>query len=496
MTTGYDNDNNRMHETMDSGAGMNGQGAGTGGAPQGSGMNGGGGMNGSSGMGGPQGGSQGGWTPYQDDQSRQEFFHRYSDVFREPGGGYQGSYGTPGGQPGYQPQQQPPHRERKHRSGRGRGAALIAACLVVSLVGGAAGSWGMTRLTGGGGRTVFYQAAGSGEDSGSTISAGYTGGELSVEEIAAVASPSVVEITTETVTTHSFFSQYIQEGAGSGVILSEDGTIVTNNHVVEDASRITVRTKDGTEYEATLVGADSKTDVAVLKIDATGLTPAVLGDSDSLIVGEYVMAIGNPLGQLGGTVTDGIISALSRDVTINGETMTLLQTNAAINPGNSGGGLFNEKGELVGIVNAKSSDTSSTTTIEGLGFAIPINTVKNTVQEILDYGYVRGRAALGVTLIDITDAQTMFQYRVDRMGVYVAGVTEGGACDKAGVQVGDCIISIGDVAVTSYTDIKAQLNNHSVGDTVQLQVIRDGRTLTLSVTLDEYRPEASEAVAG
>ena len=470
MTTGYENNNNLNRQAGESGS----QGAS---------------QSGASGQ-----GSQGGWTPYQDDQSRQEFFHRYSDVFQQPGGGYQGSYGTPGGSggtPPYQPQQ-PAHRERKRRSGKGRTAGLIAACLVVSLVGGAAGSWGMNQFTGGG-STVFYQSVGGNDNSESVISAAYTGGELTVAEIAAVASPSVVEISTETVSTHSFFSQFIQEGAGSGVILSEDGTIVTNNHVVEGASRITVRTKDGTEYEATLVGADSKTDVAVLKIDATGLTPAVLGDSDSLIVGEYVMAIGNPLGQLGGTVTDGIISALSRDVTINGETMTLLQTNAAINPGNSGGGLFNEKGELVGIVNAKSSDTSSTTTIEGLGFAIPINTVKNTVQEILDYGYVRGRAALGVTLIDITDAQTAFQYRVDRMGVYVAGVTEGGASDKAGVQVGDCIISIGDVAVSSYSDIKSQLNNYSVGDTIQMQVIRDGRTLTLNITLDEYRPTTATA---
>ena len=465
MTTGYENNNHLNRQAGESGSQ---------GAPQ----------SGATGQ-----GSQGGWTPYQDDQSRQEFFHRYSDVFQQPDGGYQGSYGTPGGSggtPPYQPQQ-PAHRERKRRSGKGRTAGLIAACLAVSLVGGAAGSWGMNQFTGGG-STVFYQSVGGNDNSESVISAAYTGGELTVAEIAAVASPSVVEISTETVSTHSFFSQFIQEGAGSGVILSEDGTIVTNNHVVEGASRITVRTKDGTEYEATLVGADSKTDVAVLKIDATGLTPAVLGDSDSLIVGEYVMAIGNPLGQLGGTVTDGIISALSRDVTINGETMTLLQTNAAINPGNSGGGLFNEKGELVGIVNAKSSDTSSTTTIEGLGFAIPINTVKNTVQEILDYGYVRGRAALGVTLIDITDAQTAFQYRVDRMGVYVAGVTADGASDKAGVQVGDCIISIGDVAVSSYSDIKSQLNNYSVGDTIQMQVIRDGRTLTLNITLDEYRP--------
>ena len=193
MTTGYENNNNLNRQNGESGSQ---------GAPQ----------SGATGQ-----GSQGGWTPYQDDQSRQEFFHRYSDVFQQPDGGYQGSYGTPGGSggtPPYQPQQ-PAHRERKRRSGKGRTAGLIAACLVVSLVGGAAGSWGMNQFTGGG-STVFYQSVGGNDNSESVISAAYTGGELTVAEIAAVASPSVVEISTETVSTHSFFSQFIQEGAGSG----------------------------------------------------------------------------------------------------------------------------------------------------------------------------------------------------------------------------------------------------------------------------------------
>ena len=279
---------------------------------------------------------------------------------------------------------------------------------------------------------------------------------------------------------------------GTGVIFSEDGIVVTNDHVVDGASTITVRTKDGESYEATLLGTDSKTDIAVLRIEADGLTPAILGDSDALSVGEYAMAIGNPLGQLGGTVTDGIVSALSREVNVNGENMTLLQTNAAINPGNSGGGLFNEKGELIGIVNAKSSNgaSSSGASIEGLGFAIPVNTVKNSVQELLDYGYVRGRPALGITLLNVQNAQDAFQYRVSRLGVYVQSVTEGGASEKAGVQVGDCIIALGDVAVSTHAEVKSQLNNYAVGDTVQLQVIRDGRTLTLDVTLEEFKPDA------
>ena len=348
--------------------------------------------------------------------------------------------------------------------------------------------------------TVFYQAVSStekenenGEQSPADgVQAGYTGGVLSVSEIAALASPSVVEISTETVSRSNFLGQYIQSGAGSGVIFSEDGIVVTNDHVVDGASTITVRTKDGESYEATLLGTDSKTDIAVLRIEADGLTPAILGDSDALSVGEYAMAIGNPLGQLGGTVTDGIVSALSREVNVNGENMTLLQTNAALNPGNSGGGLFNEKGELIGIVNAKSSNgaSSSGASIEGLGFAIPVNTVKNSVQELLDYGYVRGRPALGITLLNVQNAQDAFQYRVSRLGVYVQSVTEGGASEKAGVQVGDCIIALGDVAVSTHAEVKSQLNNYAVGDTVQLQVIRDGRTLTLDVTLEEFKPDA------
>ena len=443
---------------------------------------------------------QGGWSPYPSEQGRQEFFQRYDSVFREPQGNYQGSYSssqTP--PPSYQPQTAP--REKKHRSGKGAAAGLVAACMVVSIAGGALGSYGMNYLSQKEG-TVFYQAVKGNENQepsgGDTqapaagIQAGYTGGALSVSEIAALASPSVVEISTETVSRSNFFGQYIQSGAGSGVIFSEDGIIITNDHVVDKASSITVRTKDGQSYDATLIGTDSKTDIAVLRIEADGLTPAILGDSDALSVGEYAMAIGNPLGQLGGTVTDGIVSALSREVNVNGENMTLLQTNAAINPGNSGGGLFNEKGELIGIVNAKSSNgaSSSGASIEGLGFAIPVNTVKNSVQELLDYGYVRGRPALGITLLNVQNAQDAFQYRVSRLGVYVQSVTEGGASEKAGVQVGDCIIALGDVAVSTHAEVKSQLNNYAVGDTVQLQVIRDGRTLTLDVTLEEFKPDA------
>ena len=225
----------------------------------------------------------------------------------------------------------------------------------------------------------------------------------------------------------------MQTGAGSGVIISEDGYLITNNHVINGASTIQVRTSDGTTYDAVLVGTDSKTDVAVLKINASGLRPVTFGDSDNLNVGETAVAIGNPLGELGGTVTNGIISAKDRSITLDNQQMTLLQTNAAINPGNSGGGLFNSRGELIGMVVAKSSGSD----VEGLGFAIPSNLVSKIAQELIANGYVTGRPALGVTVLSIENAQTAMQYGVSSLGVYITDVESGSAADKAGLQAGD-----------------------------------------------------------
>ena len=257
--------------------------------------------------------------------------------------------------------------------------------------------------------------------------------------------------------------------------------------MVSGASQVTVRTSDGTEYPATVVGADSKTHIAVLKIEATGLTPAVVGDSDSLQVGEFTLAVGNPLGELGGTVTDGIISALDREVTVENQTMNLLQTNAAVSPGNSGGGLFNERGELIGIVNAKSSGQNA----EGLGFAIPVNTAIQVAEELINNGYVTGRPAMGVTVLSINDAQTAFQYGVNQAGVYVQSVNEGGAADKAGLQPGDRFVSIDGTAVNSTSDITGIIGEHAVGDTIEVQVVRGTQIVTANVTLEESTPQAS-----
>jgi len=308
--------------------------------------------------------------------------------------------------------------------------------------------------------------------------------DLSVTEIAAIASPSVVEITTEVMVSGQRMQQYIAEGAGSGVIISADGLIITNNHVIEDANTIKVRLTDGTTYDATLVGTDEQTDVAVLKIDASGLTAVTFGDSDALAVGDLAVAIGNPLGELGGTVTDGIISALDREITIDDETMNLLQTNAAINPGNSGGGLFNSQGCLVGLVVAKSSGTD----VEGLGFAIPVNDIVPIINQLIDYGYVQGRIDLGMTLIDISSEQTAMMYRVSQLGVYVLKVTDGSNAATAGFASGDCILSIDGATVSASADLNTALDQHSVGDTVTIVVLRSNREISLQLKLDEYKP--------
>ena len=244
--------------------------------------------------------------------------------------------------------------------------------------------------------------------------------------------------------------------------------------MVEGASSYTVRTRNGESYTAKLVGADSKTDLAVLKIDTTGLTPAVFGDSDQLVVGETAVAIGNPLGELGGTVTSGIISALSREVTIDGQTMTLLQTNAAINPGNSGGGLFNSAGELIGVVNAKSSGTG----IEGLGFAIPGNTVKSVVEELIENGYVSGRVDAGITPVDLTSQEQAMRYGVSRTGIYILSVNS-----IDGFQAGDQILTMDGTAISSMNDYNAVLDAHQVGDTIPVVVRRGLRQVTVNMTL-------------
>lgn len=306
---------------------------------------------------------------------------------------------------------------------------------------------------------------------------------INIPSVAALTQNSVVEIRTESVSNSLFLRQFVTEGAGSGVIISEDGYIVTNNHVIEDARSILVALHDGTTYEAQLVASDSKMDIGVIKIEASGLTPAILGDSDSLSVGEPVVAVGNPLGQLGGTVTNGIVSALDREIILNNEHRNLLQTNAAINPGNSGGGLFNADGELIGIVVAKSSGED----VEGLGFAIPINDAKPIIEDLIAQGYVGGRVSLGITALDLTTPQLAAQYGFKTPGVYVQSVIENSSAANGGLQPGDCFVSIDDTAIEAISDITSILNESSVGDQLMITVKRDGKIVELTLTLQEKK---------
>ena len=276
-------------------------------------------------------------------------------------------------------------------------------------------------------------------------------------------------------------------GSGSGVIITSDGYIVTNNHVVEGGQNIRVCLQDGSEYEATLIGTDSYSDLAVIKIDATGLPAATLGTSSSMTVGDPVFAVGNPLGVLSSSVSQGIISGLDRTINVDGHNMTLMQTDAAVNPGNSGGGLFNANGELIGIVNAKSYGLD----VEGIGFAIPMDTAKSIIMDLIDLGYVTGRPYLGISMQDVAlrfgsgySSNPFFSFGGNYVtGVQVVAVEEGSPAQNAGLQVNDVIVGLDDQEITGTSQLSALLYEYKVGDTVTISVLRGNETQQLSVTL-------------
>ncbi|MDR0883614.1 MAG: trypsin-like peptidase domain-containing protein [Oscillospiraceae bacterium] len=374
-----------------------------------------------------------------------------------------------------------PPRKVKYKRKRSRKAFLAAVVLLAALVSSVFGVGGayvynnylVPAPLGTQGGAVFYQGVPQGNAKTTQTAAGSSG--LDVAAVAQTALDSVVVITTEALQGNGRFSQMVTTGAGSGVILSKDGHIVTNHHVVGGARKITVKLQNGKEYNATLVGSDEKSDIAVLKIDADALTPAVMGNSAGLVVGEPTVAIGNPLGELGGTVTEGIISALDRAVTIDNATMNLLQTSAAINPGNSGGGLFNAHGELIGIVNAKSSGTG----IEGLGFAIPIDTAKLVIEDIIAHGYVTGRVANPFQLVEVSDMFSAMQYRVSEAGLYIAQSTD------AQFQRGDRIVDVDGKSIDTQADFSSALSGKKPGEKIQITVQRDGEETKLTHTLVE-----------
>ena len=359
-----------------------------------------------------------------------------------------------------------------------RPALVMGLCALLSLGAGFGGGL-LANNVNGSSRIMVYTSSEAGTSKVTNVNSAATG--MTLSEVADKAAPSVVEVNVEvTQTTYGFFGgTYTSTGAGSGVVISKDGYIITNNHVVKDAQKVSVTTYDGTEYEATVVGTDPKSDIAVIKVEADGLIPAVIGDSAKIKVGDTAVVIGNPLGTLGGTVTDGIISALSREVVIDNEAMELIQTNAAINNGNSGGGMFDGNGNLIGIVNAKDSGTTSSgAVIEGLGFAIPINTAMEVAEELINNGKVTNRATLGVYLTESTSAY--FNYPA---GLYITEIITGSGAEKAGLQPYDRIVSADGEEIMSYVDLRWVMRNKKVGDSIDLVIERNGEQMDITVEL-------------
>ena len=386
--------------------------------------------------------------------------------------------------PEYQNGPQQPVQEMKPVKKNRVGMKLTALALCCALLGGAVGGG------------IVWGVSNSGEEDSTTINVsdrtvsqvavnkvdGQT--EMSDAEVYAANVNSVVSINVTGTSGTNWFGQPVQTAsAGSGFILTSDGYIVTNYHVVGDAQTIQVTLYSGDTYDAQYVGGDEDYDIAVIKIEATGLQAVTLGNSEELNVGDHVLAIGNPLGELTFSMSGGMVSSVNRTINVDGTPFNMIQTDTSINPGNSGGPLLNSYGEVVGIVSAKYSSTGSNgETAEGLGFAIPINDVSSMIQDIMTNGYVSNRAYLGAT-IGTLNASMAQQYRYDiTEGAFVYSVEDGGPADQAGLQLGDVITAIDDTEITSLDDLTAARKSYTAGDTCTLTVYRQGETITLQLT--------------
>ena len=428
------------------------------------------------------------------------FYNSENDGYR---GGF-GDYADPSPAPVPGPAGPGPESPRK-RPGRftKRAIALLLACVVVGGAAGAGGAAAYQQFAKP--DTVVYQGERPTVDV-DTVANSNGGQPMTPEQLYAANLASCVGITVSTTSVNIFGQTTTSAASGSGFVLTQDGYIVTNYHVIEDAVddssvSIEVSFADGAQYTATLVGGEQDNDVAVLKIDATGLQPVTLGDSEQLVVGETVYTIGNPLGELTYSLTDGLVSALDRLITTSStnqttgqkETTTLnvLQTNCDINPGNSGGPLFDSYGNVVGIVTAKYTQTSSGVSAEGLGFALPINDVKEIINDLIEHGYVTGKPYLGIQVQDVSDEAQRYGISAGAAVLYVA---DGSCAQEAGLQVNDIIIAIDDTAIDSSSALTAALSsNYKAGDTVTLTVIRNQQQVQLSVTLDEQNEQTEAA---
>lgn len=373
-----------------------------------------------------------------------------------------------------------PVQPKKHHGGVGRVVALILSCAVISAAcgfGGAILAQNSSRT----GKTTVQQS----NRTAATVNVKKVDGQtlMSPSEVYASTVNSVVSINCSAVSTNIFGQQTESASSGSGFIYTADGYIVTNQHVVANASSINVTLYNGDTYPATLVGSDSDYDVAVLKIDAKDLPAVTLGSSTDVNVGDTVLAIGNPLGELTFSMSQGIVSCVNRAINVEGTPFNMIQVDASINPGNSGGPLMNLYGEVVGIVSAKYSSYANTT-VEGLGFAIPINDVQSIIKDIMENGSVGNKAYMAITAGTMTQ-QMAAQYKINATeGVFVYSVEDGGAGDKAGLKLGDVITKLNDTQITSMEDLSAAKKGFKAGDTVTLTVLRDGKEITTQLTFD------------
>ena len=383
-----------------------------------------------------------------------------------------------------------PVQPKKHHGGVGRVVALILSCAVIS----AACGFGGAILAQNGSRTGKTTVQQSNRTA-ATVNVKKVDGQtlMTPSEVYASTVNSVVSINCSAVSTNIFGQQTESASSGSGFIYTADGYIVTNQHVVANASSINVTLYNGDTYPATLVGSDSDYDVAVLKIDAKDLPAVTLGSSTDVNVGDTVMAIGNPLGELTFSMSQGIVSCVNRAINVEGTPFNMIQVDASINPGNSGGPLMNLYGEVVGIVSAKYSSYANTT-VEGLGFAIPINDVQSIIKDIIENGSVGNKAYMAITAGTMTQ-QMAAQYKINATeGVFVYSVEDGGAGDKAGLKLGDVITKLNDTQITSMEDLSAAKKGFKAGDTVTLTVLRDGKEITTQLTFDA-QPQTTDDTA-
>ena len=383
--------------------------------------------------------------------------------------------------------EQPPIQEMKPVKKNRMGLKIAALALVCALLGGAVGG-GVVWAVGNGGSATEVNVS---SRPATAVAVKTVDGKTAMTdaEVYAAGVNSVVSINVTGTSGTNFFGQPVKTAsAGSGFVLTKDGYIVTNYHVVKDADTVKVTMYNGDEYEARYVGGDEDYDIAVIKVEATDLQPVTLGDSGSLNVGDHVLAIGNPLGELTFSMSGGMVSCVNRAINVDGTPFNMIQTDASINPGNSGGPLFNQYGEVVGIVSAKYSSYSSES-VEGLGFAIPINDVIAMIQDIMTNGYVTNKPYLGITGGTMT-SQMAAQYRYDvTEGVFVYSVEEGSAAAQAGLKMGDVILKVDDTEIESMEDLTAVKKQYSAGDTVSLTIYREGQETTVELTWGSVPPE-------